>query len=145
LKKDFLKLKQDIKTSIISSLQNKEPMENMTNKIRDLLYKKYGNTTFGNIYKSVRVMRTETTRMRTQLKNDICNELKKQGIPIKRRWVYTWESKVPRPSHVLMDGVYEDNQGMFTVDGYRTIGPGLFHVASEDINCSCDTEICLQE
>ena len=58
-----------------------------------------------------------------------------------RTWVYTYESKKPRPSHLQSNGLRENANGYFIIDGIKTLGPGLFHIASQDINCRCDTDV----
>lgn len=67
-------------------------------------------------------------------------ELEERGYTVTKSWLYTYEAKVPRPSHLASDGMTADDEGYFIIDGYKTKGPGLFGIASEDINCRCDTE-----
>jgi hypothetical protein len=55
------------------------------------------------------------------------------------------ETGSPREEHVQSNGLRENSQGYFSINGYLTKGPGLFGIPSEDINCRCDTEIYVDE
>lgn len=135
------KIKRDIQNTIKASVLKGEPLDEANRKIYGLVYSKNNVKRSGLVARAVRILRTELTKQRTESKLKAIEELRRQGYKIKRSWVYTWESKEPRREHVLADGQVEDDNGYFTVSGYKTKGPGLFGVLSEDINCRCDTEV----
>lgn len=133
------KLKNSIKNLLINSTS--DDLEAINLKIKNLVYRKVFGKTKGDAAKTLRIFRTEYCRTRTQAKLDAITELKKDGYIVTRHWLYTFEAKVPRPSHLASDGLVENKDGYFIIDGYKTKGPGLFGIASEDINCRCDTEV----
>lgn len=111
--------------------------------ISDIIYSRRGNHYKGDLARVLRIHRTESTRLRTLTKLNVLSKLKSMGYRYKRSWLYTWESSVPRIHHVESDGLLEDDNGFFNVNGKLTRGPGLFGEPSEDINCNCDTSILL--
>lgn len=140
LNKNKIRLKNNLRRALTTSIQNNEDLSELNKKIKDIVYKKVYGKTKGDGAKTLRIFRTEYTRTRTQAKLDAINEIKKNGYIVTRHWLYTYEAKVPRPSHLASDGLAENKDGYFIIDGYETKGPGLFGIASEDINCRCDTE-----
>lgn len=141
LNKNKIKLKNNLRRILVDAIEKNEDLTMINRKIKNLVYNKVYGKTKGDGAKTLRTFRTEYTRTRTQAKLEAIEEVKKHGYIVTRRWLYTFEAKVPRPSHLASDGLAENNEGYFIIDGYKTKGPGLFGVASEDINCRCDTEV----
>lgn len=135
--------KKKLKNKIYSEIESKKDdmtYKELANKIKTMVYRKSYGQVKGDCYKTLRIYITEHTRMRSQAKLEACEELKKQGYNVSRRWLYTYESKEPREAHLRSNGLAENYNGYFIINGHRTKGPGLFGIASEDINCRCDTE-----
>lgn len=112
--------------------------------ISDIIYNRKGGILRGDVAKTIKLHRTELTRVRALSKLEAENHIKAAGYKTYRTWVYTWESVKPRPSHVASHGLRENKNGYFEIDGYLTRGPGLFGVPSEDINCRCDTNLMVE-
>ena len=99
----------------------------------------------------MRVYRTENTLMKSNMKIDIQEELRKLGINVRRRWLHTLsnasivldENYKPRQDHMDLNGVYEDRNGYFHTSLGSAKGPGLFGIPEEDINCRCDVDFTL--
>ena len=140
LNKNKRRLKNNIKTQLTKAIKDGSSLDDINKQIKKLVYNKVYGKTKGDGAKTLRTFRTEYTRTRTKAKLLAIEDLKNQGYNVIRSWLYTFESKVPRPGHLASDGIFEDENGYFMIDGYKTKGPGLFGVASEDINCRCDTE-----
>ena len=141
LNKNKIKLKNKLRRALVNAIENNEDLTMINRRIKNLVYNKVYGKTKGDGYKTLRTFRTEYTRTRTQAKLEAIQEVENNGYTVTRHWLYTFESKVPRPSHLASDGLAENNEGYFIIDGYETRGPGLFGIASEDINCRCDTEV----
>lgn len=141
LNKNKIKLKNNLRRILVDAIEKNEDLTMINRRIKNLVYNKVYGKTKGDGYKTLRTFRTEYTRTRTQAKLEAIQEVENNGYTVTRHWLYTFESKVPRPSHLASDGLAENDEGYFIIDGYKTKGPGLFDIASEDINCRCDTEV----
>lgn len=124
----------------IRTATNTKTVSEIQAEIRQLVFNKVHGQVKGDCYKTERIFITEHTRTRTQARLEAIENLRKEGYKITRRWLYTYASKEPRQAHLAANSMEEDERGYFIINGYRTKGPGLFGVASEDINCQCDTE-----
>lgn len=148
--RNFNKLDKKVKSQILNALNTKDIQG-----VVDLL-----ETTLKNEKKSqslvnslMRVFRTESTQMRSQLKLDLQSELAEQGIKVKRRWVHTLynpsnvilDNYTPREEHLMMHGQVEDDSGYFHGVNADTKAPGMFGLPEEDINCRCDVDFVLDE
>jgi len=98
------------------------------------------------INKAIRIVQTESHRIRSQAFNDTLEDAKpyldEAGAGFGKVWIHhltAGSSKyTPRSSHVAMDGVAANEDGDFTLpSGIKTAGPGLSGVPGEDINCTC--------
>lgn len=95
-------------------------------------------------HKSLRIARTEASRVYGLGQIQAQQEFKKLGFEPRKMWVASLDSKT-RSSHRHLDGVtirvdehFEGNNGL-------GLAPGLFGVASEDINCRCKVITILDE
>lgn len=148
--KNFAKLDKQVKSQILNALNSKD-IQGVINLLeKTLKNEKKSQSLVNNL---MRVFRTESTKMRTKLKLDLQEELEKQGIKVRRRWVHTLynpsnvilDNYTPREEHLMMHGQLEDSQGYFTgINGY-TKGPGVWGLPEEDINCRCDIDFVLDE
>jgi len=93
---------------------------------------------------SLRVMRTEVTRCYTQGQLEAHRQALALGIIVKKKWVVTKDDRL-RDAHEPLDGVFEDENGLFWIEGFSAEGPGLFGVPKLDINERCTIEDVLQE
>lgn len=140
LNKNKIRLKNNLRRSLVDSIENNSDLTMINRRIKNIVYRSVYGKSKGDGAKTLRIFRTEYTRTRTQAKLEAVEELEKKGYTVTKSWLYTFEAKVPRPSHLASDGMIADDNGYFIIDGYKTKGPGLFGIASEDINCRCDTE-----
>ena len=102
----------------------------------------FSDITKTDVYKSLRIVRTETHRAQSAARLLAYQKTKKAadrlGIGINRIWVSTLDDRT-RDSHRYMDGKESDPEtGLFTFEtGETTEGPGLSGIASQDIQCRC--------
>lgn len=87
---------------------------------------------------SLKIAITEGNRLRSLAREDSYQEANKLGIGLKKRWLSTLDNKT-RDTHRALDGQIRGIDEEFEIRGYKALQPRLFGVASEDINCRCDT------
>lgn len=87
---------------------------------------------------ALRIAITEGNRLRSLAREDSYREASKLGIDLKKEWLSTLDHKT-RDSHRALDGQIRGIDEEFEIRGYKALQPRLFGVASEDINCRCDT------
>lgn len=90
-------------------------------------------------YKASRIVRTESLRFHSLGQQESYKEAARLGIQAKKQWASVKDSRT-RPSHRHLDGKSVGLEEHFTLDnGGRALGPRLFGIAGEDINCRCWT------
>lgn len=139
LNRNKRRLKNNLQRLMENAIKNNESLSDINKKIKSKVYKKVYGKTKGDGAKTLRIFRTEYTRTRTEAQLLAISDLEKEGYEISRIWVHSFESVVPRSAHLAADGMLDDD-GYFIINGHKTRGPGLFGIASEDINCRCYTE-----
>lgn len=92
----------------------------------------------GNVSNAARVIRTEGNRNLNAGAYLNSEELKQEGVRIRRQWVATLDGRT-RDSHQHLDGQFEDDNGLFWIGGLSARYPGDFGDPSEDISCRCGT------
>ena len=89
---------------------------------------------------SIRIARTETTRVQNSAKMDIGKHGQELGFEMWKRWVATTDGRV-REEHLRMDGVEVPQDEPFILpDGSKMMFPGDISLgadASQVINCRC--------
>ena len=87
--------------------------------------------------RALTIARTETARTVSEGQQMAYNQAANIGVRFEREWLSSRDSAV-RPTHRAMDGQRVQPGEPFVSDSGATgLGPGLFHVAAEDINCRC--------
>ena len=135
----------DIKRNIGVGLTNGDRFSTMANRISESLD--------GDYKKSIRIVRTETHRVRESGFNDAATEINtalqngKSGYVMAKTW-HTMEDERVRPkkakgkarkyNHVKMNGVTIPQNELFVLpSGAKGKAPSQTGVAGEDINCRC--------
>ena len=89
---------------------------------------------------TIRIARTETTRVENSAKQSIGDEGKRLGYKMEKVWVATMDDRT-RPDHLAMDGVAVPNDEPFVLpDGSQMMFPGDISLGadpSEIIQCRC--------
>lgn len=120
----------EIQQEIVQNITKGEPYRTTANRLKDTMQ--------NNFNKAQRIVWTESHRVKEQSSLEATQDLKRKGLETKRMWDATLDSKT-RPTHQRLDGQVEDENGYFHVGGMKTKGPGMFGIASQDINCRCTT------
>jgi hypothetical protein len=120
-----LKIRQEVTQGLIQG----ESYFKMAGRIKDTLGK--------DAVKAMRVARTEAHRNQVAGELDSLDHVESEGVILKRFWIATLDGDT-RDTHASADGQVADEDGLFTVGGVKTRGPGQSGVAAEDINCRCD-------
>ena len=94
------------------------------------------NVSNADFNKTYRIARTEGHRIQQEATFDCQCKAKDKGANIVKQWDSTLDSRT-RPDHVYLDGQIRETNEYFEVNGYKTLYPGGFGVASEDVNCRC--------
>jgi SPP1 gp7 family putative phage head morphogenesis protein len=84
----------------------------------------------------LRIVQTESHRVKEQGRFDGIQEAGKQGIITKKQWVSTLDDRT-RDTHQDLDGVQVEVGEEFEIRGNTAMFPGEFGVPEEDINCRC--------
>lgn len=92
----------------------------------------------GNASNAARVIRTEGNRNMNAGSFFVSEDLKEQGVKIKRQWVATKDSRT-RDSHQALDGQFEDDDGYFWIGSDKGRYPTDFTEPENSINCRCTT------
>lgn len=87
--------------------------------------------------KAVRIVQTETNRVRNSAKLDAMHEARDAGVVIKKMWLATVDDKT-RDSHADLDGETIELDESFDIDGESLEHPGDPAGSPENvINCRC--------
>lgn len=120
-------LKQEFTTSIMTG----ESIPNMAKRIRGV--------TERNLADSVRIARTETTRVENSARYEVGKQGEKLGFKMKREWVATIDERT-REEHANADGQQVNMDEPFTVGGEQLMYPGDTSLGASGwntINCRC--------
>lgn len=86
------------------------------------------------------IARTESKRVRSQTHQEAYKEAINAGVILEKEWLHSGNADNPRSHHQEMNGMRVPADEMFvTPDGNAGLGPGMFGVPSEDIQCGCWT------
>lgn len=89
--------------------------------------------------KSQLVARTEGGRAQSLGKEAAFRQAEKQ-LNVKKVWDAALDQRT-RLSHQTLDGQYADEEGYFHLRGAQSLGPRLWGIAKEDIQCRCAVRV----
>ena len=134
----------DLQASIREGLDEGESYTAMTRRLRERVNQDIENP--------MRIVRTESARVRMKAKTDSLDHAYNQGIKMKKVWVTADDERVrgqdehDQSDHVRMHGQTVDYKEDFTFpDGTKTFAPTQSGVAKHDINCRCTMRIEFEE
>jgi len=105
-----------------------EPYAKVARAVRDAINSSY--------YQAIRIVRTEAHRNYSQGHLETYSHTEELGIQARKQWVATLDTRT-RDTHGSLDAVFADKDGKFYTSHGSALGPGLFGIASEDIQCRC--------
>lgn len=134
--KDSAQIKQQLTRELVSGIMQGESIPQIAKRIR--------GTFESNLSRSVKIARTETTRVENSARQDVANTAAKSGLPMKKKWVSTIDDdtrgmkSTDRYDHVAADGQVVDYDEPFIVSGEELMYPGDENgSAGNVINCRC--------
>lgn len=137
---DKVGLRNKLKGELMSGLLKGESIPKIAKRIKTLTEK--------NLRDSVRIARTETTRVVNSAKQDILHEGKRLGFKMKKKWIATTDGRV-REEHAQMNGVVVDEDEPFIMpNGDRLMFPGDISLGASPenvINCRCTMIVFIDE
>lgn len=129
--KDKSQIAYKLRSAMITSILKGESIPEMARRIRGIME--------NNLSDSIRIARTETTRVENSARMDVGEQGKKLGFKMMKEWVATSDERT-RPAHLDADGQQVPIDEPFIVDGEKLMYPGDFSLGaspSNTINCRC--------
>lgn len=129
--KDKDVIKRKLTSELTTSILKGESIPEMSRRIRTVMENSLAD--------SVRIARTETTRIENSARMDVGEQGKKLGFKMMKEWVATNDDRT-RPAHADADGQRVPIDEPFIVDGEKLMYPGDFSLGaspSNTINCRC--------
>lgn len=125
-------IRNQMKGQLLSGLLKGESMQKIARRLKDVSEK--------SLKDSIRIARTETTRVQNSAKMDIGKEGQRLGFEMWKRWVATTDGRV-REDHLAMNGVEVPQDSPFIMpNGDRLMFPGDISLGASPesvINCRC--------
>ena len=127
--KNSAQIKQQLTRELISGIMQGESIPQLAKRIR--------GTFESNLERSIKIARTETTRVENSARQDTADQAAKSGLPMKKKWIATKDERT-RDSHKSADGQVVDYDKPFIVGGEELMYPGDENgSAGNVINCRC--------
>lgn len=125
-------IRNQMKGQLLSGLLKGESMQKIARRLKDVSEK--------SLKDSIRIARTETTRVQNSAKMDIGKEGQRLGFEMWKRWVATTDGRV-REDHLAMNGVEVPQDEPFVLpDGSKMMFPADISMGadvSQVVNCRC--------
>ena len=125
-------IRNQMKGQLLSGLLKGEGINKIARRLKDVSEK--------SLKDSIRIARTETTRVANGAKMDIGKEGQRLGYEMEKVWIATTDGRV-REDHLAMNGVAVDQDDPFILpDGSKMMFPGDISLgadASQVCNCRC--------
>jgi SPP1 gp7 family putative phage head morphogenesis protein len=128
LEKNRMNLIYSVKQELTQGLILGESYAKMAKRLKD--------TFEGDAAKAIRVVQTESHRVKNAGRFDSMQVAQAKGIQLKKKWVSTLDRKT-RDRHRRLDGQTVNLDEPFKSGGAEALYPGSFGVAKQDINCRC--------
>lgn len=128
LEKNRMNLIYSVKQELTQGLILGESYAKMAKRLKD--------TFEGDAAKAIRVVQTESHRVKNAGRYDSMQLAQAKGIQLKKKWVSTLDRKT-RDRHRRLDGQTVNLDEPFKSSGAEALYPGSFGVAKQDINCRC--------
>ena len=146
---DKVGIRNEMKGHLLNGLLKGESTQKIARKIKPELLRaagipedKWGIKDISQKYlkDSIRIARTETTRVQNSAKMDIGKEGQRLGYTMFKRWIATTDGRV-RDDHLAMNGVEVPQDEPFVLpDGSKMMFPGDISMGAppeQVINCRC--------
>ena len=122
-------IERELTRSLLTGIMQGESIPNLAKRMKDITNK--------TLSESIRIARTETTRVENSAKQDVGEHGEKLGFKMKKQWISTGDSRT-RPEHGEADLHIVDVDKPFIVGGERLMYPGDESGSAWNvINCRC--------
>ena len=129
---DKVGIRNQMKGQLMTGLLKGESIPKIARRLKDVSEK--------SLKDSIRIARTETTRVQNSAKMDVGEQGKKLGFNMWKRWVATTDTRV-REDHLAMNGVEVPQDEPFVLpDGSKMMFPADISMGadvSQVVNCRC--------
>lgn len=122
---------RQLESEMTTSILKGESIPNIAKRLKSVAEKYLGDT--------IRIARTETTRVENSAKQSVGDEGKRLGFNMWKRWVATADDRT-RDEHLNADGQEVPNDEPFEVGGEQMMYPGDISLGASAwnvINCRC--------
>lgn len=119
---------QRVNQTVDSGIKKQLTYKEMSEQLKDVLDK--------DRVKSMRIVRTETHRIREEATHESAKEADANGIVMHKKWLCLRDERV-RSAHNILNGQKVPVSSRFEFAGFTALTPGGFGVAHLDINCRC--------
>lgn len=127
--KDASAIRSKLTTQLTNGILQGDSIDNIARRIRSIYE--------SNLASSLRIARTETTRVEGLARFKVGEQAEKLGFEVYKRWVATDDERT-RPWHVEADGQEVPLNEPFIVGGEELMYPGDENGSAENvINCRC--------
>lgn len=127
--KNSAQIKERLTRELISGIMEGESIPQIAKRVR--------GTFETNLSRSIAIAQTETTRVENSARQDTANQAAKSGLPMKKKWVATKDSRT-RDAHRNADGQVVDYDKPFVVGGEELMYPGDENGSAKNvIRCRC--------
>lgn len=134
--KDYTWNKERLNNEITHSILNGDSIIKTANRLQ--------NVSSMDENSAIRTARTAMTAAENLGRNEGYHDIKEKGVPCRFQWSATHDNRT-RDLHILLDGVFQDDDGYFRVEGYEIQFPGDPAAEPEMIyNCRCRASLRLK-
>lgn len=128
---------RDIWAQINAGLINGEGVTRIAKRIDAIMGGVYNGEAYGDLYKALRIAKTEGHRAQNMAELAKAYEAEAAGLEMQKMWDATLDSAV-RPEHAALDGKRIPVDGAWDMAGYKVSHPGDPSLPpSLSINCRC--------
>lgn len=127
------------KQAIMRKLQSEMTTAILKGESIPTIAKRLKNVAEGYLGDTIRIARTETTRIENSARQSVGDEGKKKGFNMWKRWIATPDART-RDEHATADGQEVPNDEPFVVGGEKMMYPGDISMGASawnTINCRC--------
>ena len=139
--KNILNQQLDVEAAITRGLANGDGYRVTAKAIQDRFTKGFND--------ALRVVRTESTRNRSEGMDAAFESMTKAGLPARKAWISAQDERTRTFDqggfdHAILNGLLSDADGYFEINQGpvgKIRGPGESGIAGFDINCRCATGV----
>lgn len=127
----------ELKAELKGGMQRGDSYATMAGRLDDVVYKLSDGKLSGDVVNTMRIVRTEATRVISVGQTDVLDSAMDQGLDMTKEWNSVRDERV-RSDHRSMNGKTVDyNKDFILPGGDKGKAPHQTGIAKHDINCRC--------